>query len=212
MVPIRKQQFLRIFHQKVWTTRQSIYSYRNCQPQPSRNSPPLQETILRCRQELRAITMCSAITLDCGCDNSTIIVIGEMNCPITKFSGKFCLHKKTFQSLGRRGYQCSHCASGCQLRNILFKINQILFSCRLTEGCTLLKRVQNQFKICLGCVLSWQVLSQQRKIRIYWLLCKIYSWLWKVWSLVVCSQSSFHVTRARKDEKTDKTRFSFAKK
>ena len=26
-------------------------------------------------------------------------------------------------------------------------------------------------------------------------------WLWKVWSLVVCSQSSFYVTRARKDDK-----------
>ena len=38
------------FHQKVWATRQSISSYRNCQPEPSRNSPSLQETISRCRQ------------------------------------------------------------------------------------------------------------------------------------------------------------------
>ena len=29
---IWKQQFLSPLHQKVWTTRQSIHSYRNCQP------------------------------------------------------------------------------------------------------------------------------------------------------------------------------------
>ena len=31
-IPIWKQQFLRFFSQKVWTTRYSFYSYRNCQP------------------------------------------------------------------------------------------------------------------------------------------------------------------------------------
>ena len=50
---------------------------------------------------LKAITMCSAFTLDCGYDNSTIIFIGDMYCAKTKCSGKLCLHKKTFQSLGR---------------------------------------------------------------------------------------------------------------
>ena len=37
-----------------------------------------------------------------------------------------------------------------------------------------------------------------------WRLCnnsEIHLWLWKVWSLVVCSQNSFHVTIAREDEK-----------
>ena len=54
------------------------------------------------------------------------------------------------------------------------------------------------------CVLSWRVLFQQREMRISWWLCKnseSHFWLWKVWSLVVCSQSSFYVTRARKDDK-----------
>ena len=53
------------------------------------------------------------------------------------------------------------------------------------------------------CQLSWQVLFQQREMRIYWRLCNnsaIHLCLWKVWSLVVCSQSSFYVTRARKDD------------
>ena len=50
---------------------------------------------------LRAITMCSAFTPDCGYDKSTIVLIGDVYCPNTKCLGKLCLHKKTFQSLGR---------------------------------------------------------------------------------------------------------------
>ena len=47
-------------------------------------------------------------------------------------------------------------------------------------------------------------MSQQREMRIYWWLCnnsEIHLWLWKVWSLVVCSQRFFYVTRGRKDDK-----------
>ena len=60
---------------------------------------------------LRAIRVCSALTPDCGYDNSTIILIGDVYCPNTKCSGKLCLHRKTFQSLGRSDYQCPQCAS-----------------------------------------------------------------------------------------------------
>ena len=52
--------------------------------------------------------------------------------------------------------------------------------------------------------MSWRVLSQQREMRISWRTCnnsEIHLWLWKVWSWVVCSQSSFYVTRTRKDDK-----------
>ena len=54
--------------------------------------------------------MCSAFTPDCGYDNSTIIFIGDVQCPNTKCSGKHCLHKKTFQSLGRSDDQNPQCA------------------------------------------------------------------------------------------------------
>ena len=47
---------------------------------------------------LRANTMVSAFTPDCGYDKSTIILFGNVHCPKTKCSGKFCLHKETFQS------------------------------------------------------------------------------------------------------------------
>ena len=70
---------------------------------------------------LRAITICSAFTPDCGYDNSTIILIGVVYCPKTKCLGKLCLHKKTFQSLCRSDYQCPQGASVCQVRKIPFE-------------------------------------------------------------------------------------------
>ena len=63
----------------------------------------------------RAITICST---DCAYDNSAIIIIGDVYCPNSKCLRKLCLHKKTFQSLGRSVYQCPQCASVCQVRNI----------------------------------------------------------------------------------------------
>ena len=65
--------------------------------------------------------MCSAFTPDCGYDNSTIILIGDVYCPITMCSVKLCLHKKTFQSLGRSDYQFPPLASACQKRNSIFE-------------------------------------------------------------------------------------------
>ena len=62
--------------------------------------------------------MCSPFTPDCEYDNSTIILIGDVYCPNTKCSGKLCMHKKTFQSLGRSNYQSPQCASVYQLRKI----------------------------------------------------------------------------------------------
>ena len=80
------------------------------------------------------MTMCSAFTPDYGCDNSTIILFGDVYCPNTKCSGKFCLHKKTFQSLGRSDYQCPQCASVCQVRNIPFEYQTNSFLLSLGQG------------------------------------------------------------------------------
>ena len=65
--------------------------------------------------------MSSTFTPDCGYDNSNIILIGDVYCPDTKCLGKLCLHKKTFQSLGRSDCQCPQCASVCQVRNIPYE-------------------------------------------------------------------------------------------
>ena len=111
--------------------------------------------------------MCSAFTPDCGYDNSTIILIGFVYCPITKCLGKLCLHKKTFQSHGRSNYQCPQCASVWQVRNIPLKIKQILFSCRLVRGFTFLKRIQNQFKMSLEkCIVLVNIAPTEKNVNL----------------------------------------------
>ena len=66
-------------------------------------------------KKLKVITMFSSFTPDCGYNHSTLSFIGDVFC-----SGKFCLHKKTFQSLGGSNYPCCQCASVCQVSNIPF--------------------------------------------------------------------------------------------
>ena len=78
--------------------------------------------------------MCSAFTPDCGYDNSTIILIGDVFCPNTKCLGKICLHKKTFQSLGRSDYHGPQCGSVCQVRNIPFEEQTNYFFLSLVQG------------------------------------------------------------------------------
>ena len=86
---------------------------------------------------------------DCWYDNSPIILIGDEYCPNTKCLGKLCLHKKTFQSLGRSDYQCPQCGSFCQVRNIPFEEQTNSFFCRLVQEFTFLRTIQNQFKMLL---------------------------------------------------------------
>ena len=78
--------------------------------------------------------MCSAFTPDCGYNNSTIILLGDVYCPNTKCSGRICLHKKTFQSLGRSDYQCPHCRWVCQVRNIPSENQRNSFFLSLGQG------------------------------------------------------------------------------
>ena len=80
------------------------------------------------------ITICSAFTPDCQYDNSTIILIGDLYCPKTKCSGKLCLLKKTFQSLGRSDYQRRQYASVCQVRNISFEDQTNFFFLSFGKG------------------------------------------------------------------------------
>ena len=107
--------------------------------------------------------MCRAFTPNCGCDNCTIILIGDVYCPNTKSLGKLCLHKKTFQFLGRSNYQYPQCGSVCQVRNNPFGDQTNSFFCRLVKGFTFLKRVQNQFKVLLEmCIVLPNIVSTDR--------------------------------------------------
>ena len=78
--------------------------------------------------------MRSAFTPDCGYDNSTIILIGDVYCPNTKCLGKLCLHKRIFQSFGGSGYHCPQCGSVCQVRNIPLEDQRNSFFLSLGQG------------------------------------------------------------------------------
>ena len=105
----------------------------------------------------RATTMRST---DCGYDNSTIILIGDVYCPNTKCSGKLCLQKKRLLSLlveAIINVRNARCAI------FLLKNKQVHFSCRLVKGCTFLKRGQNQFKMLLEmCIVLASIVSTER--------------------------------------------------
>ena len=98
--------------------------------------------------------MCSAFITDCGYDNDTIILIGDVYCPNTKCLGKLCMHKKTFQSLGRSDYQGPQCASLCQVRNILFEEQTNSFFLSLGQGVYIFKESPKSIQDVIGDVYS----------------------------------------------------------
>ena len=90
--------------------------------------------------------MCSALTFYCGYNNSTIILIRDVFCPNTKCSGKLCLYKKTFQSLGTSGYQCPQCASVCQERKIPFEDQTKSFFVSIGRGLYIFEETPKSFQ------------------------------------------------------------------
>ena len=91
--------------------------------------------------------------------------------------------------------------AGCAI--FLLRVKQILFFVAWSRGLHFWREPKISSRCYWRCPLSWQILFQQREMQIFSRLCnnsEIHLWLWKVWSLVVCSQSSFFVIRARKDD------------
>ena len=154
--------------------------------------------------------MCSVFTPDCEYDNSTIILIGEVYCRKTKWLGKFCLHKILFTLLEERLSMSAMrvCVPGAQYS--FWRSHKFLFLVGWSRGLHFWREPKISSRCYWRCLLSWQVLFQQREKRISWWLrnnSEIHLCLWKVLSLVVCSQRSFHVTRARKDDKSRQNTF-----
>ena len=88
---------------------------------------------------------------DCGYDNSTINLIGDEYCPNTKCLGKFCLHEKIFQSLGRSDYQCPQCASVCQVLSIPFEDQKKnLFFLSLGQGVYIFEQSLKWYRDVIG--------------------------------------------------------------
>ena len=164
---------------------------------------------------LRAITMCSGFTPDCGYNNSTIILIGDVGCPNTKCSGRLCLHKTLFNHLAeaiikvRNVGLCARCAI------FLLKIKEDPFSCRLVKGFTLFKRTQNQLKMLLEVFCPGKHCSNREKCeslggyvttpRSFYACGKCGAWLF-------VHKIPFMLQEHVKTTKTDKTRFFFVKK
>ena len=111
---------------------------------------------------LGAITMCSAFTPDCGYDNSTIFLIGDVYCPNTRCLGELCLHKKTF-NLSAEAIINARNARLCVKFATFIEDQTNSFSCRLVLGFTFLKRIQNQFKMSLEmCIVPVSFVSTER--------------------------------------------------
>ena len=160
--------------------------------------------------------MCSAFTPGCGYDNSTIILIGDVYCPITKCLGKPYLHKKTSQSLGRSHYQCPQCGSLCQVRNIPSEDQTDSFFLSLGQGVYIFEESPKSVQDVNGDVFfPGQYFSNREKCEsvggyvttprsIY--ACEKFGAWWFVQKVPFMLQE--HV----KTTKTDKTRFFFDRK
>ena len=84
--------------------------------------------LLTNRTLLRATTMSSALTPDCGYDNSTIILIGDVYCPNTRVRVNFACAKRLFNLSAeaivnaRKARLCVRCS------NFFLKIKQKLLT------------------------------------------------------------------------------------
>ena len=160
--------------------------------------------------------MCSPFSPDCGYDNSTIILIGDVYCPNAKCLGKLCLHKKTIRSLGRSDYQCPQCASVCWVRNIPFEEQTNSFSLSLGQGVYIFevspKSSQDNIgavycpdKYCLNKENCESIGSYVTTPRSIYGCGKCGAWLF-------VHKVPFTLQEHVKTTKTDETRFFFAKK
>ena len=160
--------------------------------------------------------MCSAFTTGCGFDNSTIFLIGDVFCPNTKCLRKLCLHKKTFQSLGRSEYQCPQCASVCQVRNIPFEDQTFSFFLSFGPWVYIFEEDPKSIQDVIGDVYCPGEFCLNRE------KCKPFgSYVTTPRSIYGCDNCgawlfvhkvSFTLQDHVKTTQTDKTRFSFAKK
>ena len=160
--------------------------------------------------------MCSAFTPDCGYDKGPIILIGDVYCPNAKCLGKRCLHKKTFQSLGRRGCQCPQWVSVCQVRNIPLEDQTNSFFLSFGPGVYVFEENPKTFQDVIGDVYCAGEYCLNRE------KCKsIGGYVTTPRSIYGCDncrawlffhKAPFTLQEHVKTTQTDKTRFFFAKK
>ena len=167
-------------------------------------------------KKLRAITMCSAFTPDCRYDNSTIILIEDLFCPYTKCSGKLCLHKKTFQSLGRSNYRCPQCASVSQVRNIPSEDQKTSFFLSFGQGDYIFEESPKSIQDVIGdvyCPVEYCLKREKcDSLGGYITTPRTIYGCGKCGAWLLLHKVPFMLQEHVKKTKTDKTRFFFAKK
>ena len=160
--------------------------------------------------------MCSAFIPDCGYENSTANLIGDVYCPNTECSGELCLHKKTFQSFGRSDYQCPQCASACQVHNSPFEDQTNSFFLPFGRGVYFFEERPKSIQDVIGDVCSPGKYCLKREKcqsldgfvgtpRSIYRCVEFGAWLF-------VHKVPFTLQEHAKTTKTDKTRFFFAKK
>ena len=160
--------------------------------------------------------MCSAFTPDCGYNNSTIILFGDVYCPNTKCSGRLCLHKKTFKSLGISDYQCPQCGSVCQVRNIPFEDQINSFFLSLGQGVYIFEEIPKSVQDVIGDVYCPGKYCPNREkcesIGGYVTTPRSIYARGKCGDCLFIHKALFAIQEHVKTTKTDKTRFFFARK
>ena len=160
--------------------------------------------------------MCRAFNSNFGYDNSTIIFIGDVYCPNTKCLCKLCLHKKTFQSLGRSDYQLPQYASVCQMRNIPFEEQTNSFFLSLGQGVYIFEERPKSVQEVIGdvvCPGEYCLKTEKCKSIGGYVTTprSIYGW-GKCGAWLFVHKVHFTLQEHVKTTKTNKTRFFFAKK
>ena len=160
--------------------------------------------------------MCTAFTPDCGHDNSNIILIGDVYFSNTKCLGKLCLHKKTFQSLGRSDYECPQCGSVCQVRNIPEQEQTNSFFLSLVQGVYIFEESPKSIQDVIGDVYcpgkSCLNTEKCKSIGVYVTTPRSIYGCDNCGAWLFVQKVPFTLQEHVKTTKTDKTRFLFAKK
>ena len=131
-------------------------------------------------------------------------------------SGRLCLHKKTFQSLGRSDHQCPQCESVCQLRNIPFENQTNSFFLSFGPGLYLFeetpKSVQDDIRYvyCPGKFFSNR--EKCESLDGYVTTPRSIYGCGKCGAWLFVHKNPFMLQEHVKTTKTDRTRFFFAKK
>ena len=148
----KKKQKLCHFHQKIWTIRWSVHSYRSCQPELPRNQTSLPESIFCCLQVWHFWEQLQCVVHSPLVVGMIIALLFSMaTCIVQKQSVlvNFVCTKRLLNLWAEAIIivRNAHLFVKCAI--FLLKIKQIPFSCRLVKRFTFLERIQNQFKMSL---------------------------------------------------------------